>query len=229
MVLRPPNDAPPAPTIAKATVGRLDTEARQPVVQFESAAESSVPSPLNVQSGRARKGLMEAKQDTRQRQNQRFTVAARQFQKTAKSTVKTDAVQSGPDAARRKAAASYRGRKLKSALAQYRSLLRKHPGYRHRAAVLVETARVEMAVGDLKSARRHLLEVVRGKNKSHAKRAKALLATIEKRLKAKSSTKPTRIQKSKAVKDVRSAPKKSQKSKPSLQKKKAKQDTKTFV
>ena len=197
-----PSSAPLKDTAPAAQAQKQVSEAQRPVpvVQQNAGSRGVAKSQVRSQWGTAKKGRMESKQDTSQRQNQRFTVAARQFNKTAKSK-RMPAVPSGnPDAVRRNAAASYRGKKLTTALSQYRSLLKKHPRYRHRSAVLVETARVELAVGDLRSARRHLLEVVRGKNKSYAKRAKAMLAVVEKRMRARAAAKKKRSQTGKTAK-----------------------------
>ena len=69
--------------------------------------------------------------------------------------------------------------KLRDAVGHYRQLLRNHPTYRYRSSVLVETARLEMRLGNYTAARGYLLEAVKAKDGG---KAKPLLQEVERRI-----------------------------------------------
>ncbi len=82
----------------------------------------------------------------------------------------------------------------RDAVAQYRLLLKRHPAYRYKESVLVETARLETELGNLDAARELLQQAVAGKG--NTAKARKLLKLVEGRIaardKAKGATKPTK-------------------------------------
>jgi TolA-binding protein len=81
-----------------------------------------------------------------------------------------------PDAERNIARSYRQTNRLRRAMSKYRTLLKRFPKYRYRSAVLIETARLELAVGELDAARLHLKEAA--KDKSISKEAKRLLSRV---------------------------------------------------
>ncbi|MFT7624758.1 MAG: TolA-binding protein, partial [Myxococcota bacterium] len=93
--------------------------------------------------------------------------------------------------------------RLADAATRYRGLLKRYPAYRYRSAVLVETARLEMQLGNLSAARDLLNQAVADKGQSD--KARPLLKEINRRIVAreKARTKPATASKRKAAKPAK--------------------------
>ncbi|HIN86082.1 MAG TPA: hypothetical protein EYN06_06340 [Myxococcales bacterium] len=90
-------------------------------------------------------------------------------------------------AAEHNIARSYqRSNRLRRAMYEYQRLLKRFPIYRYRNAVLIETARLELALGQLDAARKHLKEAA--SDKSIAKEVKQLLSRVEREIKIRRRT-----------------------------------------
>ena len=108
-------------------------------------------------------------------QGQRYRLAIKDFKTYLK---KNRGKQTAPRAQHNLAKSYKMTNKLRVAVKHYRDLLAAYPAYRYRGAVLIETAHLEVRVGDLVAARRHLLEAA--KDKAISAQATKLLAQVDK-------------------------------------------------
>ena len=109
--------------------------------------------------------------------NQRYGQAIKEFERFLQTNQGSGAA---PDAQLNLARSLQRENQLKTAVDSYRQHLSRYPRYTYRGAVLVETAELEMRLGDVDAARKHLQEAV--SDKSTSAKAKELLSHLDKQL-----------------------------------------------
>jgi TolA-binding protein len=186
---------PPPPIVSTAQADKLQSSSDQPSSTSTSLEKKKKQATIATGSPAASKG--DYALAIKHYKNQRYDDAINEFRAFLDNNRSSNLA---PDAERNIARSYRQTNRLRRAMSKYRTLLKRFPKYRYRSAVLIETARLELAVGELDAARLHLKEAA--KDKSISKEAKRLLSRVnlEMQIRRKASKKTqTKAAKTKAA------------------------------